>query len=341
MRRHVSASHQGIRFPCELCNYRAPDKGSLMRHTRGVHEGIKFYCDFCVYSASQKGNLKKHVEMKHPDKEYSCPYCKFKVNWKGSFIKHMQNQHGDLMSIHGLSSNGLGHSLLSFNSTHNESTQESPNKSKSSVERFGPEEPPTKVAVVSTGDDKLKTKNMDSLDKELEQSRVILSDERIVISPSSSLANNLNPDACFDPENLTFDCPLCDFKAQSSASLARHNAAIHRGIRWKCKDCDFITRDKSSLKRHNAAIHRGIRWQCNYCDYDAGQKGNIKSHMDRRHPEIPYDHTEFQQVRVEKSKYSREPRQQDGGVEMKVLQDINNLNPFNVHMLSTLLQARL
>ena len=337
MRRHVSASHQGIRFPCELCNYRAPDKGSLMRHTRGVHEGIKFYCDFCSYSASQKGNLKKHVEMKHPDKEYACPYCQFKVNWKGSFIKHMQNLHGDLMSIHGLSSNGLGHSLLSFNSTINESTSESPNKSRSSVERFDGEEPPKKVAVVSTGDDKLKTQNMDSVDKELEQSRVILSDERIVISPSSSLANNLNPDACFDPENMTFDCPLCDFKAQSSASLARHNAAIHRGIRWKCKDCEFLTRDKSSLKRHRRNRHDGIRFQCNYCDYDAGQKGNIKSHMDRRHPEIPYDHTEFQQVRVEKSKYSREPRQQDG---MEGL-EVNNFNPFNNHMLSTLLQARM
>ena len=342
MRRHVSASHQGIRFPCDQCSYRAPDKGSLMRHTRGVHEGIKFYCDFCSYSASQKGNLKKHVEMKHPDKEYSCPYCDFKVNWKGSFIKHMQNLHGDLMSIQGLSSNGIAHPLLSFNTSLN-STTESPNISKdlSGLEPVDTEEPPKKIAVVTTTTDKLKTQNMDSVDKELEQSKVIVSEERIVISPTSSVANNLNPDACFDPENMTFDCPLCDFKAQSSASLARHNAAIHRGIRWKCKDCDFITRDKSSLKRHRRNRHDGIRFQCNYCDYDAGQKGNIKSHMDRRHPEIPYDHTEFQQVRVEKSKYSREPKQQDGGVEMKVLQDINNLNPFNVHMLSTLLQARL
>ena len=41
------------------------------------------------------------------------------------------------------------------------------------------------------------------------------------------------------------------------------------------------------------------------------QKGNIKSHMDRKHPEIPYDHTEFQEVKIEKSKYSREAKQEN------------------------------
>ena len=58
------------------------------------------------------------------------------------------------------------------------------------------------------------------------------------------------------------------------------------------------------MKRHRRNRHEGIRFKCNYCDYDAGQKGNIKSHMDRKHPEIPYDHTEFQEVKVEKSKYT-------------------------------------
>ena len=96
MRRHVLAVHQGVRFPCNLCNYRAPDKGSLLRHTRGVHQGIRYYCDFCFYSATQKGNLKKHQGMKHKDNNYSCMYCTLQVNWKGSFIKHLQNQHGDL-----------------------------------------------------------------------------------------------------------------------------------------------------------------------------------------------------------------------------------------------------
>ena len=348
MRRHVSAAHQGIRFPCKLCSYRAPDKGSLMRHTRGVHEGIKFYCDFCSYSASQKGNLKKHVEMKHPDKEYACPYCNFKVNWKGSFIKHMQNLHGDLMSIHGLTSSNISQSLLTFN-TSMSSLNESLDKSEDPSESYDkiPNQPPdeqnqSKEANTSTAEavDPLEhfVVNRDTDELKLKQ------EERIVISPDlGSVAGNINPDACYDPENMTFDCPLCDFKAQSAASLARHNGAIHKGIRWKCKDCDFITRDKSSLKRHRRNRHDGIRFQCNYCDYDAGQKGNIKSHMDRRHPEIPYDHTEFQQVRVEKSKYTREPKR-DFDTMGKLKEFGNNVNiphPLHVHMLSSLLQAKI
>ena len=63
--------------------------------------------------------------------------------------------------------------------------------------------------------------------------------------------------------------------------------------------------------------HEGIRFKCNYCDYDAGQKGNIKSHMDRKHPEIPYDHTEFQEVKVEKSKYTREAKHDKEPVDVR------------------------
>ena len=75
--------------------------------------------------------------------------------------------------------------------------------------------------------------------------------------------------------NCSFQCPLCNYTANSSASLARHNGAAHKGIRWQRKDCDFITRDKSSLKRHRRNRHEGIRFKCNYCDYDVGQTGNI------------------------------------------------------------------
>lgn len=333
MRRHVSASHQGIRFPCHLCNYKAPDKGSLMRHTRGVHQGIKFYCDFCSYSASQKGNLKKHVEMKHPDKEYVCPYCNFKVNWKGSFIKHMQNLHGDLMSIHGLTTNGLSSSLMSFNSSLNtNSNNESLDRTRDSIDQSD-EEMPKKFTILP----KIVEKPREVVEKKRGKN-----DECIILHPDSDSLGNINPDACFDPENMTFVCPLCDFKAQSAASLARHNTAIHKGVRWKCKDCEFITRDKSSLKRHRRNRHDGIRYQCNYCDYDAGQKGNIKSHMDRRHPDIPYDHTEFQQVKVEKSKYTRELKQQhEYDPQMETFRAFQKLGrSLSPHLLSSFVQSK-
>ena len=370
MRRHVLAVHQGIRFPCEQCNYRAPDKGSLLRHVRGVHEGIRYFCDFCSYSATQKGNLKKHQELKHGDNCYSCMYCDFKVNWKGSFIKHMQNHHGDLMNLQSLGLDAISNPLNSFNMSNFvqpfNGNHEAMNSDHFLAHQEEQAEEPSNESSLNCADFEqaaqaanFKSQNMSSFDKELEKSRVVIKTEDSSLTSGNSegkkeelvLPSNVEDSGMpIDPENLTFDCSLCDYKANSSASLARHNGAIHKGIRWKCKDCEFITRDKSSLKRHRRNRHEGIRFQCNYCDYDAGQKGNIKSHMDRKHPEIPYDHTEFQEIRVEKSKYSREAKQQEldlAGIQgadafnMNPLAGIGNMMPFNAHILSTFLQAKM
>ena len=364
-------------FPCNLCTYRAPDKGSLLRHTRGVHQGIRYYCDFCTYSATQKGNLKKHQEMKHKDNFYDCTYCDFKVNWKGSFIKHMQHQHGDLMSAQGLGTTGETNPLLSFNvNTFTGGIQEEEQEQEDEEELIKTEDrdttpseeeepgPPTDAALESyqiTGQnmsvEKVRRSEHD-WDRELEGSKVVVKTDtsprqkfKFKVEEEEEIGVVGGEDNVTDENGLacTFQCTLCNYTANSSASLARHNGAVHKGIRWQCKDCDFITRDKSSLKRHRRNRHDGIRFKCNYCDYDAGQKGNIKSHMDRKHPEIPYDHTEFQEVRVEKSKYTREAKQEReswaaaadplalGGMPgLLGLQGLAGLP----HLLSSLLQAR-
>merc|ERR1719341_2166879 len=199
----------------------------------------------------------------------------------------------------------------------------------------------------------LPSEDKTSLQNSLLKREYVEKDDKIVVADEMNdddISVNLEPQECFDQENNTYICPLCDYKAHSAPSLLRHHGVVHKGIRWKCKDCEFITRDKSSLKRHRRNRHEGIRFQCNYCDYDAGQKGNIKSHMDRKHPEIPYDHTEFQEVRIEKSKYSREAKQQEnemagiqGGEAFNVnpMSGMGNFMPFNAHILSSFLQAKL
>ena len=381
MRRHVLAVHQGVRFPCNLCNYRAPDKGSLLRHTRGVHQGIRYYCDFCPYSATQKGNLKKHQEMKHKDNNYSCMYCSFQVNWKGSFIKHLQNQHGDLMAAQGLGTTGETNPLLSFNvntfaahtSTRTEEEEEEEEEKLKTEEpsslNLSSQEEEDEGGLLQPGDSAesylaIKSQNMSPTDKELEGSKVVVNvktdtsklmqfktEEIGVVEEDEEEVGEIGENG--SSLNCSFQCPLCNYTANSSASLARHNGAVHKGIRWQCKDCDFITRDKSSLKRHRRNRHEGIRFKCNYCDYDAGQKGNIKSHMDRKHPEIPYDHTEFQEVKVEKSKYTRESKHEKDPVDARSANGVamsqvaagllgfGGLNRFSAHLLQSLLQAKM
>ena len=63
-RRHMSFTHQGVHWPCNLCKYRAHVKGFLMQHKRGVHERSKFHCNLYSYSVSPNEKLKKHVEIK-------------------------------------------------------------------------------------------------------------------------------------------------------------------------------------------------------------------------------------------------------------------------------------
>ena len=38
---HIRAAHEGVKYPCEECEYQATQKGDLDRHRKSVHEGIK------------------------------------------------------------------------------------------------------------------------------------------------------------------------------------------------------------------------------------------------------------------------------------------------------------
>ena len=35
--------HEGIKYPCDQCEYQATRKGNLDQHKRSVHKGIKKY----------------------------------------------------------------------------------------------------------------------------------------------------------------------------------------------------------------------------------------------------------------------------------------------------------
>ena len=37
----------------------------LKKHIESIHEGVRFPCDQCDYKATQKTNLKKHRKGKH------------------------------------------------------------------------------------------------------------------------------------------------------------------------------------------------------------------------------------------------------------------------------------
>ena len=81
------------RFSCELCEYKATQKGNLLRHIKSTHEGVKFPCEQCEYKAKYKGNLLKHIKSTHEGVKFPCEQCDYKAKWKKGLLRHIKSIH--------------------------------------------------------------------------------------------------------------------------------------------------------------------------------------------------------------------------------------------------------
>ena len=85
MKNHKEHKHEGIRYPCDQCDFSAKTPISLKRHKESIHEGIRYPCDQCEYTATQNGSLKSHKNAKHSEAtaviiQNNTPILKRKVN---------------------------------------------------------------------------------------------------------------------------------------------------------------------------------------------------------------------------------------------------------------------
>lgn len=62
--------HEGIRYPCDQCDYVATQPRDLTLHIEGDHEGVRYPCDKCEYTATRPLNLKRHKKRKHEGKNH-------------------------------------------------------------------------------------------------------------------------------------------------------------------------------------------------------------------------------------------------------------------------------
>ena len=60
---------------------------TLLKHVESKHEGVKFLCDQCNYKATQKGHLKAHIQSKHENVKFHCDKCDFKVAMHRNYRK--------------------------------------------------------------------------------------------------------------------------------------------------------------------------------------------------------------------------------------------------------------
>ena len=62
--------HEGGQYPCEKCDCRAAERGSLVRHIKSIHEGERCPCEKCDCKATQRGSLGQHIKSIHEGEQY-------------------------------------------------------------------------------------------------------------------------------------------------------------------------------------------------------------------------------------------------------------------------------
>ena len=50
--KHIKTIHDGVKFLCAQCDYKATQKDNLLTHIKTKHEGVKFPCAQCDYKAT-------------------------------------------------------------------------------------------------------------------------------------------------------------------------------------------------------------------------------------------------------------------------------------------------
>ena len=58
---HWQPVHEGVRYPCNLCNYKAKQKSELKR-LKTIHERLYYLCGQCGYTKFQS---KKHLHARN------------------------------------------------------------------------------------------------------------------------------------------------------------------------------------------------------------------------------------------------------------------------------------
>ena len=87
--RHIKLKHQGVKYPCDQCDYKATVKNDLLRHIKSRHEGVKYPCNQCDYNTTQKTYyLLTHMKSKHKGVKYPCDQCDYKATQRYALSKH-------------------------------------------------------------------------------------------------------------------------------------------------------------------------------------------------------------------------------------------------------------
>ena len=70
LKSHMQSMHEGVNYPCDLCDYKAKQSPGLKRHMALVHNiGKELLCEQCDFQTRLNEKLKKHVKINSDDND--------------------------------------------------------------------------------------------------------------------------------------------------------------------------------------------------------------------------------------------------------------------------------
>ena len=81
IKEHKESVHDGQRYPCHKCDYKATSKS---HDAAPIHNVQRYPCDQCDYKATLKQSLKLHVSSVHKGQRWPCDQCDYKLTAKQS-----------------------------------------------------------------------------------------------------------------------------------------------------------------------------------------------------------------------------------------------------------------
>ena len=93
---HIQSIHEGVyRFVCNQCNYKAKYQSHLTGHIQSIHEGVRYACNQCDKQYRTQSDLKVHIQVKHEGVKYACNQCNYQATQKSHLGRHIKNAHED------------------------------------------------------------------------------------------------------------------------------------------------------------------------------------------------------------------------------------------------------
>ena len=77
---------------CNICKVEFKQRNHLIKHNESVHQGIRFPCSQCEYRATRKEHLTRHMKLNHKiENQFHCASCSFKTDRNDYLKTHEQS----------------------------------------------------------------------------------------------------------------------------------------------------------------------------------------------------------------------------------------------------------